>query len=51
MNEVRIVTDRHFVAPLTDEEYKDVKRKALEANLKVKQWIQSAILDKLNKEE
>ncbi len=51
MSEVRVVTDRHFVAPLTDEEHKDVRRKALEANLKLKQWISQAIREKLMKEE
>ena len=51
MSGLRQAIDRHFVAPLKDEEQKDVKRKALEANLKVKQWIQIAILEKLKRED
>ena len=46
-----IVKDRHFVTPLSDEEFKDVKRQALESNLKVKAWVRQAIVDKLNKKE
>ncbi len=50
MNEVRLVTDRHFVVPLTDEEHIEVKMKALDTNLTVKKWVQIAILEKLKKE-
>jgi len=51
MNEIRVVADRHYVVPLTDEEYKSVKRMALEADLTVKLWIAEAIRNKLNEGE
>ena len=51
MSEIKMVVDRHLVAPLTDEEYWDLKVKAAQANVKQKQWIRQAIVEKLKKEE
>jgi len=51
MIETQGLRDRHYTVPLTDEEYKDVKRQALESELKVKQWVGQAIREKLNKKE
>ena len=49
MNETRIVTDKHFVAPLTDEEYLELKVQAAKSNLKIKDWVSAAIREKLIK--
>ena len=49
MSRTEQAVDRHYVVPLTDEEHKEVKRRALEANLKIKEWLQVAILEKLYK--
>jgi len=48
---VRVVSDRHFVAPLTDEEHHRVKVQAVKANTKIKHWVGKAIRDKLEREE
>ena len=51
MNEVRIVTDRHYYVPLTDDEHREVRQRALAAGLTVKRWVQGCILTQLNKKE
>ena len=50
MNET-LVTDKHFVAPLSEEEYLELKVQAAKSNLKIKDWVSQAIRDKLEKEE
>lgn len=49
--EVRVVEDRHFYVPLTDEEYMEVKRRALEARVTIKHWVQGCIREQLKKED
>ncbi len=44
------VKDRHYVVPLTDEEYKSVKLEALVSDLHVKKWIAEAVREKLRRE-
>lgn len=51
MSEIRMVKDRHFVAPLTDEEFKEVKVRAAKAGVRVKVWVSQAVQYKLKKEE
>ncbi len=43
----RIVEDRHFVAPLTDEEYTELKVQAAKATIKIKDWVSLAIRKQL----
>ena len=49
MNEVRLVQDRHFVAPLTDEEMRELKVRVAQSGLKQKQWISQAIREQLKR--
>ena len=39
--------DRHYAIPLSDDEFKDVKRQAMESDMKVKEWVRCAIVEKL----
>ena len=48
MNET-LVTDRHFVAPLSEEEYLELKVQAAKTNLRIKDWVSAAIREKLIK--
>ncbi|KKL99248.1 hypothetical protein LCGC14_1816320 [marine sediment metagenome] len=47
MSEVRLVQDRHFIAPLTDEEMRELKVRVAQSGLKQKQWISRAIREQL----
>ena len=51
MNETVEVTDRHFVAPLSDVDFYELKVQAARADLKIKDWVSQAIREKLDKEE
>ena len=46
MNEVHVI-DRHFVAPLSDDEHLELKVQAARANIKIKDWVSRAIREKL----
>jgi len=48
MNEV-IVVDRHFVAPLSDREYVQVRVNVAQRCMKLKDWVAEAIREKLEK--
>lgn len=50
MNETREVIDRHFVAPLSDEDYHELKVQAAQSGLRIKDWVSRAIGEKLIKE-
>jgi len=52
MNETEITTvvDRHFVAPLSDVDFYELKVQSARADLKIKEWVSQAIREKLNKE-
>ena len=51
MSEVRVVEDRHYVVPLTDEEVLKVRVLAAKAGLKIKHWVSQAIREKSEREE
>ena len=51
MNEVRLVQDRHFVTPLTDEEVRKLKVRVAQSGLTQKQWISRAIREKLKEDQ
>lgn len=51
MSEQTVAADRHFVAPLSDQEAHDLKVKVAESGLKQKHWIRMAIIAQLYKEE
>jgi len=40
---------RHYTVLLSDDEFKDVKRQAVESDMKVKEWVRCAIVEKLTK--
>ncbi|KKN74234.1 hypothetical protein LCGC14_0393200 [marine sediment metagenome] len=43
------VVDRHMIVPLTDEELKNSRRLALEADLSMKEWLRVSVLEKLSR--
>ena len=50
MNETVDVVDRHFVAPLSDVDFYELKVQAAKADIKIKDWVSQAIKEKLGKE-
>ena len=48
MNEI-VVADRHFVAPLSDVDFYELKVQAAKADMKIKDWVSQAIREKLSK--
>ena len=44
------VKDMHFVVPLSDVDFYELKVQAARADLKIKHWVQQAIKEKLEKE-
>lgn len=49
MNEKEIV-DRHFVVPLSDVDFYELRVQAAKADTKIKDWVSQAIKEKLEKE-
>ena len=50
MSEIADVMDRHFVVPLSDVDFYELKVQAAKDELKIKDWVSQAIKDKLEKE-
>ena len=48
MNEVT-VEDRHFIVPLSVDDFHELKVQAAQAGLKIKDWVSQAIGEKLIK--
>ena len=49
MNETDSVTDRHFIVPLSDVDFYEMKVQAAKADMKQKEWVALAIKEKLDK--
>jgi len=51
MNDKEVtVLDRHFVVPLSDVDFYELKVQAAKADTKIKDWVSQAIREKLEKE-
>lgn len=50
MNEIDVI-DRHFVVPLSDVDFYELKVQAAKADTKMKDWVSQAIKEKLAKED